>query len=118
MSGQITYELAAVRWRRSETVDIISRLGVQIAVFPLTFLHTCGDNTWQYVLYVVEQLVDQVRGHPGRIVIEDDAQVADDAVPVDLYATPTAGTYYYIQDGELRGTSCHLFPCPCLLLPG
>ncbi len=100
MSEQITYELSAVRWRRSKTVDIISRLGDQIAVFPLTFLHSCGDNTWQYVLYVVEQLVDQVPGHPGRIVIEDHAQVADDALPVDLQATPTAGTYCYIQDGE------------------
>jgi phenolic acid decarboxylase len=99
MSEQVTYELAAVRWRRSQTVDIVTRLGNQIAVFPLSFLLSCGDNTWEYVLYVVNLPVDQIRGHDGRIVIGDDPQAIDDALPVDLQGSPTAGTYYYIQDG-------------------
>jgi hypothetical protein len=105
MSEQVTYEIAAVRWRRSQTVDIVTRLGTQIGVFPLSFLHSCGDDTWQYVLFVVNLLVDQIRGHPGKIVITDDAQAVDDALPVDLQSSPTAGTYYYIQDGWSRAIS-------------
>jgi hypothetical protein len=77
----------------------------QIAVFPLSFLHSCGDNTWQYVLYVVNLLVDQIRGHPGRIVITDDVNAIDDALPVDFQSSPTAGTYYCIQDGWSRAIS-------------
>jgi hypothetical protein len=102
MSEQVTYELAAVRWRRSQTIDIVTRVGNQIAVFPLSFLRSCGDNTWQYVLYVVNLLVDQIRGHPGRIVITDDVHAIDDALPVDLQSSPTAGTFCYIQDGWSR----------------
>lgn len=68
---------------------------------------TATVNTWQYVVYVVNLLVDQIRGHPGKIVIADDAQAIDDALPVELESSHIAGTHYYIQDGWSERFSCH-----------
>jgi hypothetical protein len=62
-----TYERAIARWRRAGHIAIRSINDYEIAVFPLKFVATGGDNTWRYVLSVVEQLVETVPEHPGMI---------------------------------------------------
>jgi hypothetical protein len=45
-----TYERAIARWRRAGHVAIRSINDYEIAVFPLKFVATGGDNSWRYVL--------------------------------------------------------------------
>jgi hypothetical protein len=93
MNDEVTYELAAVRWRRSDSIDILSILDTRIAVFPLDFVSSCGDCTWKYVLRVVEQLVVPIPGHRGVIVTEQ-------GDPVDPEMPPSAGVFRYKQLGR------------------
>jgi hypothetical protein len=92
--SEVSYELAAIRWRRSDTIDVLTIHDTQIAVFPLAFLSSCGDNTWQYVLNVVHQLVTPIPERPGVIVTEM-------GEPVNLEEPPSAGTFRYKQPGAL-----------------
>jgi hypothetical protein len=92
--SDVSYELAAIRWRRSDTIDILSIHDTQIALFPLAFVSSCGDNTWQYVLNVVHQLVEPIPERPGIIVTEH-------GEAVNLEEPPTAGTFRYKQLGTL-----------------
>lgn len=100
MSSDATYELATARWRRTPTVQIVSILDTEIADFPVSFLASCGDNTWQYVLDVVHQLVDPAPEHPGVICMAHEKQEDAMEPPVALGGEPTAGIFRYKQLGE------------------
>jgi hypothetical protein len=91
--GDKTYTTAAGKWRRSDTVTIVSIHDKRIARFPIDFLATCGDNTWSYVNHVVSLLVVVDPDHSGSIL--DPAT----GLPVDPDAAPTAGQYRYVEEG-------------------
>ncbi len=97
MSEEVTYELATARWRRTGTVQIISILDTDIADFPITFLASCGDNTWQYILHVVHQLVNPVSDHPGILCVADED--GENEQPVTVEEPPSAGLFRYKQQG-------------------
>ena len=101
MGEEVTYELATARWRCADTVQIISVLGTEIADFPLTFLASCGDNTWRYILDTVHLLVDPVPDRPGSIYVGSEEMDDLDEVPVASEDAPQAGIYRYKQLGEL-----------------
>jgi hypothetical protein len=66
--------------------------GSTIALFPVPFVETGGDNTWQYVLDVVNQLVEPAPQHPGAI-----KNAAGEVLNPD--AAPSSGTYLFEQQG-------------------
>jgi len=88
----VSYTMAASKWRRSGFVEVVSIHGTPIASFPLSFLMTCGDNTWQYVQYGVSLVIDVDSHHPGSIVNAED-------LCVNLQDTPTAGIFSYVEQG-------------------
>ena len=90
--ADVTYTTAAGIWRRSGFVAIVSVLGTRIAVFPMDFLATCGDNTWGYVLFAITCVIDIDPQHPGSIIDDQDR-------PVDLEAAPVGGTVSYVETG-------------------
>jgi hypothetical protein len=65
---EYTYERAQKRWRRSETIEILSIRDTQIALFPLSFVALGGDNTWSYILDTIQQLVEVAAGGAGVIM--------------------------------------------------
>jgi hypothetical protein len=97
--ADVTYTTAAGIWRRSGFVVIVSVLGTRIAVFPMDFVATCGDNTWGYILFAVSCVIDIDPQHPGSIV--DDRQR-----PVDLEAAPVQGTFCYVETGMPEAVAC------------
>jgi hypothetical protein len=88
----VSYTTAAGLWRRSGFITITSTLGTRIAVFPIDFLTTCGDNTWNYVAFAVSCVIDIDPSHPGAIV-------DDQYLPVALELSPTPGTFQYVEAG-------------------
>jgi len=90
--ADVTYTTAAGLWRRSGFIVITSVLGTRIAVFPMDFVATCGDNTWSYVLFAISCVIDLDPHHPGILV--DDQDLA-----VRLGSSPTPGTFRYIETG-------------------
>ncbi len=86
------YERAVLRWRCTGRIRIETSLGTEIAVFPLSFVESCGINTWSFILDVVRQLVEQVPGGQNAIV---------DGIgrPVDLGQAPYPGTFIYKDTG-------------------
>jgi hypothetical protein len=92
LMADVTYTTAAGIWRRSGFVVIVSVLGTRIAVFPMDFLATCGNNTWDYVLFAVTCVIDVESQHPGKISDIQDR-------PVDLQAAPIEGTFCYVETG-------------------
>jgi hypothetical protein len=102
-----TYERAIARWRRAGHVTIRSINDCEIAVFPLKFVATGGDNTWRYVLSVVEQLVEPVPEHPGMIFTNGPTPER-----VDLDGPPHEGVFLYKQLGALlRPVAWPVLPC-------
>jgi hypothetical protein len=89
-----TYPLAVDLWE--DTSSIIVRLtnGTRIATFPLEFVRRGGDNTWEYILNVVTQLVDVVSDLP-KVLMDEEGQV------VSLDDAPWAGTFRFEQVGQL-----------------
>ena len=88
-----TGALAVHRWRRTEKIIIQTIHDTEIAVFPLSFIQGCSDNTWQYVLDVVNMLVVPDFERPGVIR-------AEDGVPVILSRPPSAGKFLFEQPGS------------------
>jgi hypothetical protein len=99
MGDEVTYELATARWRRTDTVQVISFLDSEIADFPLSFLASCGDNSWQYILDVVHQLIDPIANHPGGFFVVNEDGEEDGELPVDLGEPPCAGIFRFKQLG-------------------
>jgi hypothetical protein len=91
--SDVQYELAASSWGGRDTIDIISIQNTIIASFHLEFVQRGGDNTWRYVLSVVERLVEPVPGHPS--VLRD-----QDGVEVDLDNAPSSGEFVFARNGE------------------
>ncbi|RSH89906.1 hypothetical protein EHS25_001892 [Saitozyma podzolica] len=90
--SNVQYELAASSWGVGDTIDIVSVQNTLIASFPLEFVQRGGDNSWRYVLGVLEQLVDIV---PGYASIIRDQSGAD----VDLEEAPWSGEFVFAQNG-------------------
>ena len=92
----VTYTIAAGTWRLSGFVTIISVLSTSIAVFPMDFLRTCGDNTWGYIFFAVSWVIDVDplhSGDPGDILGELNH-------PVDRAAAPVQGTFCFVEEGK------------------
>lgn len=95
MPGEKTYTLAIGRWRRSGIVTIRSVLDTKIARFPIGFLASCGDNTWDYISFVVGLLVEADPQHPASII----DQITGQSVRPD--DAPVPGTYRLVEQGAL-----------------
>jgi hypothetical protein len=80
------------KWRRSGFVEIISAYDTPIASFPISFLESCGDNTWNYIEHVVSLVIEVDAQHPGRVVNAD-------GLPVNSSDAPVAGSFRYIEQG-------------------
>jgi hypothetical protein len=89
----VQYELASSSWAVRDTIDIVSVQNTLIATFPLEFVQRGGDNSWRYVLGVIEQLVDTVPDH--ACVIRD-----QNGTHVDLAEAPWSGEFVFAQIGE------------------
>lgn len=75
-------------------VQIVSIPGTPIASFPLSFLISCGDNTWFYIHILFVSLVVEVDSHhPGSIVNAED-------LPFNLQDAPAAGSFRYVEQGK------------------
>ncbi len=92
VDSSTTYTSASGRWRRSGFVIIVSVHDTSIASFPIRFLQSSGDNTWSYVLHVVNLLIEVDSRYPGDIV-------DDHGNPVDPQDAPAAGVFRYIEQG-------------------
>ncbi|KIR59183.1 hypothetical protein I314_05169 [Cryptococcus bacillisporus CA1873] len=82
------YELAVDSWTDTQSIEITSTSNSHIASFPLSFIQTGGDNTWRYVLKVVDQLVKKDSDQLGVII---DAH----GMAVSLDDAPSSGLYHY-----------------------
>ena len=87
-----TYTTALGVWRRSGAVHILSVHDTKIASFPISFLHSCGDDSWSYILRVVSLLIEVDLNHPGQLR-DDHGQL------VNLRDPPNAGEFRYVEDG-------------------
>jgi hypothetical protein len=91
----VNYKLAIDGWPESERIVI--RNGTTspsvIASFPLDFVRRGGDNTWQYILDMVENVVDPEPGHPATI--RDST-----GLPVNPDAPPISGEFWFEHSGE------------------
>ena len=74
----------------SPQIEIISLDGKAIARIPHAFLNRGSQNTWEYVLHVVNQLV-----------LETGGWIYLSGAPVDLRLAPSPGLYVYAVDGKL-----------------
>jgi hypothetical protein len=82
------YPLAQYSWDDPSVLYVFSRPPARqlIATFPISFIQKGGDNTWSYVLDVVNQLVQDQ--NQGIIKSENDVQV-------ELDDEPVAGTFWF-----------------------
>lgn len=85
-----SYELAVDTWTDTDSIEITSASNLRIASFPLSFVQTGGDNTWRYVLKVVDQLVEKGSDQLGVIIDTH-------GVAVSLDDAPSSGLYHYEQ---------------------
>lgn len=91
-----TYPLAVHSWRSTRGPLLIRHANTSslIATFPVEFVEQGGDNSWRYVIGVVEQLID---GPPStrRGTLKDASGWAVQAEnPVD------SGVFWYDIAGE------------------
>ena len=88
-----TYTTALGLWRRSGAVHVLSVHDTKIASFPMSFLHSCGDNTWDYILRVVSLLVELDAKHSPQLL-------DDSGNHVDIDQLPVSGSYRYVEQGQ------------------
>jgi hypothetical protein len=98
----LLYELAVDSWADTDSIDILSSTNSRIASFPLAFVERGGDNTWRYVLDVVNQLVYPIPDQPGVITNTK-------GEPVNLADAPLKGSYRYEQLGTSSAASVFSF---------
>jgi hypothetical protein len=82
------YERAVDSWGSYESVVLRSRDGTIVASFPLPFIQRGGNNTWGYILDVVDRLVNTDPNHPWAVRDHED-QVVDPTQP------PRGGLYLF-----------------------
>lgn len=90
----IYYPLALDLWDYSSSIVIRSMKGTRIATFPLDFISRGGDNSWSYVLYVIDRLIISESSR-GGIIKDEHGRVLD---PND---SPSAGVFFFSQEGKL-----------------
>ncbi|WVO21738.1 uncharacterized protein IAS62_003050 [Cryptococcus decagattii] len=101
-----TYPLALDLWDAGSSVVIRSTNGTRIASFPLDFISRGGDNTWSYVLYVIDQLIISESGR-GRIIKDKHGRV------LDPNESPSAGEFVFsLEDPQLAETDVSFSPGP------
>lgn len=107
-----TYPLALDLWDAGSSVVIRSTNGTRIASFPLDFISRGGDNTWSYVLYVIDQLIISESGR-GRIIKDEHGRV------LDPNESPSAGEFVFSLEGKLPTINATIETIPltvsCLL---
>ena len=91
---RIHYISSPGKGRRCGVVEVVSLHDTRIASFPVDFLKSCGDNTWSFVLFVVQLLVIPDPEHLGAIYEENNQETA-----VELHHSPRVETYRYVQSG-------------------
>ncbi|WOO86369.1 uncharacterized protein LOC62_08G009847 [Vanrija pseudolonga] len=86
----VNYKLAIEGWPESERIIIRNRMTSPsvIASFPLDFVRRGGDNSWHYILAMVESVVDPEPGQFGLILDPS-------GLPVDMEASPTGGDFWF-----------------------
>lgn len=87
-----TYTTGSGVWRRGGVIKVLSILETNIASFPLDFVREGGDNTWRYILLVINLLVEGDPDHPGHIDNQD-------GTAVDLDQAPSSGIFRYVEQG-------------------
>lgn len=87
----IYYPLALDLWDYSSSIVIRSTKGTRIATFPLDFISRGGDNSWSYVLYVIDRLIISESSR-GGIIKDEYGRVLD---PNDC---PSAGVFFFSQE--------------------
>ena len=95
----VIYPLSVDSWRSVSPSEIIIRSSSRkvIASFPLAFLRRGGDDTWNYIFRILEQVVECKEGEHWTITREE---YHEDSV-VDLGQPPIAGSYIFRDSGEL-----------------
>jgi hypothetical protein len=98
----LKYPLATRSWAQEDPSSIELRLpsGKIIASFPIAFVRDGGSNTWEFVLSVVDLLVERDPELPSIITDLDGAAVT-------LHDAPSAGSFLYRQ----LGPSHSFVPC-------
>lgn len=91
----VSYTVAASKWRRSGYVEIASVFDTPIASFPMAFLASCGDNSWDYILKVVVHVIERPETTSNAKIIELKHNTL-----VDLHETPLEGSYRYLTPGK------------------
>jgi hypothetical protein len=86
------YKTAARSWRGSTIAIHDATTGDIFATVPLNFVQDSGVNTWEYVLDLVNMLVDPVPDCSGLITTTSGDEV-------DLASAPSAGDYVFKQSG-------------------
>ena len=66
--------------------------GIVFAKVPVEFIRKGGLDSWDFVLDIVNMLVDPTPNCPGMIKTAS-------GVAIDLTARPTEGHYIYVQTG-------------------
>ena len=78
-----TYDTLTWLWPDERQIRVVARQGgADILRLPMRFLEASGSNTWVYILYVIQECVQE----PGRIVNGSGLEVAGAPVP---------GQYFY-----------------------
>ena len=84
-----SYEKAIGRWN-SPRIEIISLDGKAIARIPFAFLTGGGDDTWGYILPVVQQSVREMKGW-----------IYLSGSPINLGLPLSPGVYVFAAAGEM-----------------
>lgn len=100
MSHQQRYPLAVHSWNPGSVPLLVrcQRTNELVASFPLEFVKRSGNDSWRYILDVVNQLVEPSPGH--KPIIRDGAGVA-----VELSMSTAEGVYWFEQSGSSNGVT-------------
>lgn len=96
MPSERLYPLSTVSWgarRASEIIHISTPDDRVIGRFPVQFVFEGGDNTWGFIIHVIQILIDYDAQFPSVIL---DANGS----PVDNQSAPTQGRFVYEQPGQ------------------
>ncbi len=91
----IQYPLSVNSWRAGRNSVVVSCQKSQqiIGSFPLEFVRQSGDDSWEYVLGVLEQLVEPLPAGPVTLMSEDGRDI-------DMGGRVYGGKFYYRRSGE------------------
>jgi hypothetical protein len=89
------YPLSVNSWRsgRSSVVVLSHNNGQVIGSFPLDFVKASGNDSWQYILWALAQLVETTS--VGTVELK-----SEDGLVIDTRSGVHGGTFYYHCGGE------------------